>query len=173
MSMGAWETNMPERETAAVRRDREPLTSAAQEQRQEETAVSKHQTAGESASSSGGETANPGVPHTVCPGAGTGDQVDRGGCQPDVAKAAQVEPPPTDPETGEEATRHTCGLRPELAVLLKDGSDLSGEDRGQGVFPLLQTVHPGDRQWSERTLERVRLISAVKSRCADQPCILS
>jgi hypothetical protein len=34
MSMGTWETNMPERETAAIRRDGEPLTSAAQERQQ-------------------------------------------------------------------------------------------------------------------------------------------
>jgi hypothetical protein len=39
MSMGAWETNMPERETAAVRRDKEPLTSAAQERRQRAAAA--------------------------------------------------------------------------------------------------------------------------------------
>ncbi len=34
MSMGAWETNMPERETASVRKVGEPQTSAAQEVRQ-------------------------------------------------------------------------------------------------------------------------------------------
>ncbi len=36
-SMGTWETNMLEKETATARRDGEPLTSAAQERRQEET----------------------------------------------------------------------------------------------------------------------------------------
>jgi hypothetical protein len=45
MSMGAWETNMPERETAAVRRDSEPLTSVVQEQWQEEAAAEQHQAA--------------------------------------------------------------------------------------------------------------------------------
>ncbi len=45
MSMGAWETNMPERETAAVRRDGEPLTSAVQEHQQEEAAAERHQAA--------------------------------------------------------------------------------------------------------------------------------
>jgi hypothetical protein len=39
MSKGAWETNMPERETASVRREGGPLTSAAQEQWQEEAAA--------------------------------------------------------------------------------------------------------------------------------------
>ncbi len=38
-SMGARETNMSKKETAAVRRDGEPLSSAAQERRQEETAA--------------------------------------------------------------------------------------------------------------------------------------
>jgi hypothetical protein len=36
---------MPERETAAVRRDGEPLTSAVQERRLEEVAADKHQVA--------------------------------------------------------------------------------------------------------------------------------
>jgi hypothetical protein len=43
--MGAWETKMPERETAAVRRDGEPLTSAVQERLQEE--AGHHQAAAE------------------------------------------------------------------------------------------------------------------------------
>jgi hypothetical protein len=44
MSMGGWETNMLERETAAMR-DNEPLTSATQERRQEEAAAKQHQAA--------------------------------------------------------------------------------------------------------------------------------
>ncbi len=45
--MGAWETNMPEKETAALRRDGESsLTSAVQEWRQEEPAAEQHQAAG-------------------------------------------------------------------------------------------------------------------------------
>jgi hypothetical protein len=59
----------------------------------------------------------------VCPEAGAGDQVDRGGCQYYAAWTFQVEPPLTDPETGEEATRHTCGFRRKLIRLLKDGSE--------------------------------------------------
>jgi hypothetical protein len=81
MSKGAWETNMPERETAAVRRDGELLTSAVQERRQEETAAEKHQvSAGEPASSPGRKTADSGVPHAVCLGAGPGNQVGRDRC---------------------------------------------------------------------------------------------
>ncbi len=45
-SMGAWETNMPERRTATIhRRDGEPLTSAAKERRQREAAAERHQAA--------------------------------------------------------------------------------------------------------------------------------
>jgi hypothetical protein len=41
-SMGARETNVPEKETAAVRRDGEPLNSAAKERRQKEAAADGH-----------------------------------------------------------------------------------------------------------------------------------
>jgi hypothetical protein len=44
-SMGAREINVPEKETAAVRRDGEPLASAAMNRRQEEAAADRHQAA--------------------------------------------------------------------------------------------------------------------------------
>ncbi len=44
-SMGAWETNKPERRTAPVRRDGELLTSAAKERWQREAAAERHQAA--------------------------------------------------------------------------------------------------------------------------------
>jgi hypothetical protein len=43
--MGAQKTNVPEKETATVRRDGEPLTSAAKGQQQKEAAADRHQTA--------------------------------------------------------------------------------------------------------------------------------
>jgi hypothetical protein len=45
MTRGAWETNMPERETAVTRRDEELLTSAAQKGRQSVTAAEQQRTA--------------------------------------------------------------------------------------------------------------------------------
>jgi hypothetical protein len=45
MMRGAWETNMPERETAITRRSEEPLTSGAQEGRQNGAAAEQQQTA--------------------------------------------------------------------------------------------------------------------------------
>jgi hypothetical protein len=44
-SMGAREINVPEKETAAVRRDGEPLAGAAMKRRQEEAAADRHQAA--------------------------------------------------------------------------------------------------------------------------------
>ncbi len=44
-STGAQETNVPEERSATVRRDGEPLTSAAMERRQEEAAADRHQAA--------------------------------------------------------------------------------------------------------------------------------
>jgi hypothetical protein len=44
-SMGAQETNVPEKETAAVRRDGEPLTSTAKGRQQKEATADRHQTA--------------------------------------------------------------------------------------------------------------------------------
>jgi hypothetical protein len=44
-SMGAREINVPERETAAMRRDGEPLSNAAEERRQKEAAADRHQSA--------------------------------------------------------------------------------------------------------------------------------
>ncbi len=91
-SMGTRETNVPEKETAAVRRVGEPLTKAAQERRQEETAAAEHQAAGELASPSQGKTVVKDVPHIVCPDPGAGDQVDGGGYRCDTAETVQVEP---------------------------------------------------------------------------------
>jgi hypothetical protein len=59
-SMGARETNVPKKETAAVRRDGEPLTSVAKEQRQKEAAADRHQAAaGEQPPSSAREGIGP------------------------------------------------------------------------------------------------------------------
>jgi hypothetical protein len=124
LSKGAWETNVPEEETAAVRRDGGPLASAARQRRQEEAAAEKHQAAaGEPNSSPGKKTANLGIPHTVCPDTEPGGQVGRDGCRPDMAETAQVKPPPTCSETGEKAIRRIGGLRRKLIGPLRNGSE--------------------------------------------------
>jgi hypothetical protein len=95
MSMQAWETKMLKIKTAAVRRDGELLTSAAQERQQEETGAEKLQVAaGEPASSPGGKTADPGIPHMVCPEVGPDDSR-QGRMLAQHGKTTQVEPPPT------------------------------------------------------------------------------
>jgi hypothetical protein len=40
-----------------------------------------------------------------------------------MAETAQVKPPPICPETGEGATRYTCGPRHKLIGLLRNGSE--------------------------------------------------
>jgi hypothetical protein len=65
-NMGARETNVSEKEIASARRDGEPLTSAAQERRQEVAVAAEHQAAGESSSPSQERTVAKDVPHQVC-----------------------------------------------------------------------------------------------------------
>ncbi len=72
-STGAWETNVSKKETVAVRRDGESLTSAAQERWQEETAAAEHQAAGELTSLFQERTAAKDVPQEVCSDPGAGD----------------------------------------------------------------------------------------------------
>ncbi len=100
-SMGARATNVPEKETATVRRDGEPLTSAAQERQQGETAAAEHQAAGELAS----------------PSQGGQGRTSRAQCARTVQQAMGVDAGP------EGATSHTCGSRRQLIQLLKDGSE--------------------------------------------------
>ena len=64
-SMGAREINVPEKETAAVRRDGVPLAGAAMKRRQEEAAADRHQAAaGERPPSSVREGIGPVRPRT-------------------------------------------------------------------------------------------------------------
>jgi hypothetical protein len=98
--MGAGETNLPEKEPAATRREGEPLTRAAQERRPDGTAAAEHQAAGELASPSQGKKAVTDIPHKVCLDPGAGDQVDGGRCRSDTAETVQVEPPLTDRDRG-------------------------------------------------------------------------
>ncbi len=94
----------------------------------------------ESASLSQGKTAYTDVPHTVCPGPGAGEQVDRGGCRSVTAETDQVELPPTDPETREGAKSHTCGFRRQLIRLLKDGWEYFTPEE---VSPLVRAARLG------------------------------
>jgi hypothetical protein len=92
MSMGEWETNMLERETAAVRRDSEPLTSAVQERRQEEAAAAQHQAAaGEQPLPPAREGTEPMTSPVTDPKTGTREVVDTEGCQLIAAKVSRTE----------------------------------------------------------------------------------
>jgi hypothetical protein len=91
-SMGSWETNMPERETAAVRRDCEPLTSAAQERRQEEAAAEQHQAAaGRQPLPPAMEGTEPVTSPVTKPKSGSRNAVDTAGRQLIAAKVSWAE----------------------------------------------------------------------------------
>ncbi len=101
----------------------EPLTSAGQEQRQEETVAAKHQAAGESSSPSQERTVAKDVRHQVCSDPGAGDKVEEGGYWSDTAETVRVETMPTDPGAGNETMHHTSALRRQLIRFLEDGSE--------------------------------------------------
>jgi hypothetical protein len=112
--MGARETIVSEEEDAAARKDGEPLTSMAQERRQEVAVAAKHQAAGDSSSPSQERTVAKDVPHQVCPDPGARGKVEEDGYRSDVAETVRVETPPTDPASGNGTTRHTSCSRRQL-----------------------------------------------------------
>jgi hypothetical protein len=109
-SMGAWETNMPERETAAVRRDGELLTSAVQERRQEEAAAEQHQAAvGEPPVMEGTEPVTSSV---TDPRTGSRDAVDTAGRQLTAAsgraETSHMDPRPLNEPTAKPGLEAVC-----------------------------------------------------------------
>ncbi len=91
-SMGTREINVPEKETAAVRRDGEPLASAAMERRQKEAAADRHQAAaGERPPSSVREGIGPVRLSATDPGRKMRDAVGSDRPQLTAAKADRVE----------------------------------------------------------------------------------
>ncbi len=91
-SMGAREINVPEKETAAARRDGEPLAGAAMKQRQEEAAADRHQAAaGEQPPSSMREGIGPVPLSATDPGHKMQDAVGLDRPQLTAAKADRIE----------------------------------------------------------------------------------
>jgi hypothetical protein len=108
-SMEAWETNMPERETATTRRDSEPLTSAAQERRQEKAAAEQHQAAaGEQPLPPAREGTEPVTSPVTNPKTRTSNAVDTDGRQLIVAKVSRAETSHIDPRPLNEPTAKPC-----------------------------------------------------------------
>jgi hypothetical protein len=90
--MGAREINVPEKETATVRRDGEPLTSAAKERRKKEAAADRHQAAArEQPPSSAREGIGPMPLSATDPGRKLRDTVGTDRPQLTTAKADRVE----------------------------------------------------------------------------------
>jgi hypothetical protein len=142
-NMGARETNVSEKETAATRRDGEPLTSAVQERRQEVTAAAEHQAAGESSSLSQERTAAKDGPHRVCPDPGAGGKVEEDGYRSDTAETVRVKTPPTDPAAGNGMTRHTRCSRRQLIRFLKGGSEYFNPEEVRRIIPAARLAPKG------------------------------
>jgi hypothetical protein len=109
-SMGAREINVPEKETAAVRRNSVPLASAAMGRRQEEAAADRHQAAaGEGPPSSVREGIGPVPLSAMDPGRKMRDAVGSDQPQLTAAKADRV-------ETSRDDSRLNCDLAVRLRL---------------------------------------------------------
>jgi hypothetical protein len=124
-SMGAREINLPEKETAAVRRDGEPLASAAMERRQNEAAADRHQAAvGERPPSSVREGIGPMPLSAMDPGRKMQGAVGSDRPQITAAKADRVETSRDDSRPNcDPAVRLHLGAISALARDLTAGTD--------------------------------------------------
>ena len=124
-STGAQETNVPEERSAAVRRDGEPLTSAAMERRQEEAAADRHQAAaGEQPPSSAREGIGPVPLSATDPGRKMRGAVDSDRQQLAAAKADRIETSRDDSRPNcDPAVRLRLGATSALARDLRAGTD--------------------------------------------------
>jgi hypothetical protein len=129
-SMGAREINVPEKETAAVRRDGEPLADAAMDRRQKEAAAYRHQAAaGERPPSSAREGIGPVPLSATDPGCKMRDAVGSDRPQLNAAKADRV-------ETSRDDSRLNCD--PAVRLRLEATSALARDlTAGTDCFSLL------------------------------------
>jgi hypothetical protein len=125
MSMGAWETNMPVRETAGVRRDGEPLTSGVQERRQKEAAANRHQAAaGEQPPPSVGEEARFVPLSATDPKCELRDMVSADRQQLTAARVDQAETSHSDPRLNDDPeAKLRLEARCKMARWSKTGTD--------------------------------------------------
>ncbi len=112
-NMGTRETNVSEKEAAAVRRDGGPLTIADQQQRQENSAASRPP------SQTQRGTTTEAAPQTADPDPGEGAKT--GGCRPNIIDISRAGTPASQASKGGSASRRRC-LRRQLTQMLKEGS---------------------------------------------------
>jgi hypothetical protein len=116
---GTRETNVSEKESAAVRRDGDPLTIAGQQLRQEASAVSRPP------SQARKEAATEAVPQTAGPDPGEGAKT--GGCRPNIIGISRAGTPASQTRRGGSASRRRC-LRRQLTQMLREGSECFNPD---------------------------------------------
>ncbi len=121
--MGAGETNVPEEETAAARRDGELLTSASQERRQGVATAAEHLAAGELPAPSQGKAVARDALRSMCLDPGPVDEVEEDEFRPDTAEAVRTETPSTGSTSGGGTTGRSRCSRRQLIQLLKEGSE--------------------------------------------------
>ncbi len=118
-SMGTWETNVSEKEAAAVRRDGGPPTIVDQQLRQEDSGASRPPSQAQKRAAT--ETA----PHTADPDPGEGAKT--GGCRPNIIDIPCAETPASQASRSGSASSRRC-LRRQLSQMLKEGSECFNPD---------------------------------------------
>jgi hypothetical protein len=110
---GTREANVSEKEAAAVRRDRGPLTIADQQLRQEDSEASGPPSQAQR------EAAAAAAPQTAAPDPGEGAKI--GGCRLNLVDVSRAGTPASQTSRGGSASRRRC-LRHQLTLMLREGS---------------------------------------------------
>ncbi|MFN9910762.1 MAG: hypothetical protein ACK56F_32425, partial [bacterium] len=118
-STGAQDINVPEKETAAVRRDGGPLTIADQQLRKGDPAASRPP--GRTQKGADAESA----PRAA--GQDPGEGAKSGGCRPNIIDISRAGTPASQASRGGSASRRRC-LRRQLTQMLKEGTDYFSPD---------------------------------------------
>ncbi len=128
---GTRETNVSEKEAAAVRRDGGPLTIADQQLRQEDLAASGPPSQAQR------EAAVAAVPQAAGPDPGDGAKIRD--CRANIVNISRAETPASQTSRGGSASRRRC-LRRQLTQMLKEGSECFNPDE---VRRIIQAARAG------------------------------
>ena len=130
-NMGTRETNVSEKEAAAVRRDGGPLTIADQQLRQEDSAASGPPSQAQR------EAATAAAPQTAGPDPGDGAKTRD--CRANIVDISRAETPASQTSRGGSASRRRC-LRRQLTQMLREGSECFNPD---DVRRIIQAARAG------------------------------
>jgi hypothetical protein len=124
---GTWETNVSEKEAAAVRRDGGPLTIADQQLRQEDLAASGPPSQAQR------EAAVAAVQQTAGPDPGDGEKTRDCRANIHVVDISRAGTPASQTSRGGSASRRRC-LRRQLTQMLKEGSECFNPDEVRRII---------------------------------------